>query len=270
MRAVTLCVLFAAVVMGANACGRQSIANIEGNGFIVGGQAARSGSWPWQVQILVYGSQYCGATIIDNRWVLTAAHCVERYPNSYSRYTLAFGSYRKSSKDTGEIRMNPDRIIMHPSYNSRTLDYDYALFRLPSSLSYNSRIQPACLASSTPASGTYCYTTGWGDTQGTGNDSVLKQAMVPLVSSTTCNSNYGGGITSRMVCAGYSYGGHDACQGDSGGPLVCSQGSGSSRIWNLVGVTSWGYGCAQAGKPGVYARVSSVKSWIESTMRTYG
>ena len=80
--------------------------------------------------------------------------------------------------------------------------------------------------------------------------------------SNQCNQNYNGAITSSMICAGYTQGGKDSCQGDSGGPLVCQ--SGYNAV--IVGVVSWGYGCAYAGYPGVYARVTTFLPWIKSNM----
>ncbi|NBU64481.1 MAG: serine protease, partial [Chloroflexia bacterium] len=87
---------------------------------------------------------------------------------------------------------------------------------------------------------------------------VLRKVTVPIVSNTTCNTNYGGGITARMVCAGLPTGGVDSCQGDSGGPLFVNDAS----TPKLIGVVSWGEGCAVAGKPGVYANVQAMRSWI--------
>uniref|UniRef100_A0A1I8IC92 Peptidase S1 domain-containing protein n=1 Tax=Macrostomum lignano TaxID=282301 RepID=A0A1I8IC92_9PLAT len=182
---------------------------------------------------------------------------------SPSRYTVGLGSHVKNSRDSTQKNYAVDRIVMHSRYNYRTLDYDYALLRLSSSVSYNNYITPACIPSSEPSGGQYCYTTGWGDTRGTGSANALKQAYVPVIARSTCNSvNYPRQITSRMTCAGYPNGGVDACQGDSGGPFVCSSGSGSSAVWYVHGVTSWGYDCARPGKPGVYATVATVRSWI--------
>ncbi|KAI8512244.1 CUB and sushi domain-containing protein 2 [Branchiostoma belcheri] len=100
----------------------------------------------------------------------------------------------------------------------------------------------------------------------TGNDFVLKQASFPLVSNERCDDSsiYAGQVTEFMICAGYyDAGGHGTCSGDSGGPLVCSTGG----KWTLHGVTSWGAtDCASPGHPGVYARVSSMRGWIDQTM----
>lgn len=86
----------------------------------------------------------------------------------------------------------------------------------------------------------------------------LRAAVVPKANQQLCNTSYSryGGVTDRMICAGLQQGGKDACQGDSGGPLVNKD--------TLVGVVSWGYGCAVPNYPGVYSRVSSVRDWIKT------
>ena len=92
---------------------------------------------------------------------------------------------------------------------------------------------------------------------------TLKYVRVPAISNTACNSDYGGSITDAMICAGYpGVGGKDACQGDSGGPFICNDGGKAV----LAGVVSWGYGCADAAYPGVYARTTYVLDWIKSQM----
>lgn len=246
-------------------CGKKVIPHYDGNSFVVGGRDARPGSWPWQAQMKRYNSHYCGGTLINERWVLTAAHCSQ---GSASSYTLTLGSHQKTGVDDQQRTFSVEKVINHPQYNSATTDYDIALMRLNSDVEFNEYILPACLAENIFQGGTMCYTTGWGATHGTGHDYVLKQAMVPIVDNERCNRSdyYGGRITSRMVCAGYQAGGHDACQGDSGGPLVCSKGQGDDETWYLLAATSWGYGCAQPNKPGVYASVPSMLDWVRKTM----
>lgn len=109
-----------------------------------------------------------------------------------------------------------------------------------------------------------CYITGWGTLSSGGSQpNVLMQASVPLVSKQRCLIGYPGRIDDSMLCAGLDKGGVDACQGDSGGPLVCEH----RHIWYLEGATSWGWGCAQAGKYGVYAKVRHFRKWLLDTMK---
>ncbi|KAA8582862.1 hypothetical protein FQN60_015408 [Etheostoma spectabile] len=115
-------------------------------------------------------------------------------------------------------------------------------------------------------SGTECYVTGWGETQGTGGEGVLKETGFPVIENKICNrpSYLNGRVKDHEMCAGNIEGGTDSCQGDSGGPLVCY----SQSTYVLQGVTSWGLGCANAMKPGVYARVSKFIDWIDKTIKT--
>ncbi|KAF3850208.1 hypothetical protein F7725_019927 [Dissostichus mawsoni] len=113
--------------------------------------------------------------------------------------------------------------------------------------------------------GTECYVTGWGETQGTGGEGVLKETGFPVIENKICNrpSYLNGRVKDHEMCAGNIEGGTDSCQGDSGGPLVCH----SQNRYVLQGVTSWGLGCANAMKPGVYARVSKFVEWIDRTIK---
>ena len=109
-----------------------------------------------------------------------------------------------------------------------------------------------------------CYITGWGTLASGGSQPVyLQEASVPIVSDAQCKASYGSSdIHESMICAGFDEGGVDACQGDSGGPMVCE----FNGRWYLEGVTSWGEGCAQPSKYGVYAKVRDMKYWVEGMM----
>ncbi|XP_013879159.1 transmembrane protease serine 3 [Austrofundulus limnaeus] len=139
--------------------------------------------------------------------------------------------------------------------------------KLEKTLVFNGLVQPICLPNHGEdfAEGTMCWISGWGATEEDGETSiVLRSAMVPLISTKTCNQPevYKGHITSWMICAGYLKGGIDSCQGDSGGPLAFKQ----SSAWKLIGVTSWGIGCAERNKPGVYTCITQALSWIHLQM----
>ena len=148
------------------------------------------------------------------------------------------------------------------------MDNDYILLKLKQPLTFNSDVKPACLPETSFApdtTGQTCFVSGWGTLSSGGSlPKDLQYVDVAMITNSQCNSKFNGGITDSMICAGYPSGGKDACQGDSGGPLVCEK-DGKSV---LVGVVSWGIGCAEAQYPGVYSRVTltSVVSWIQSNM----
>ena len=151
---------------------------------------------------------------------------------------------------------------MHPSFSGSTLNNDVALLKLSTSIPTSSSISYGRLAASgsDPATGAQLTVAGWGATSqgGTSTPVNLLKVTVPIVSRASCRSSYGtSSITENMFCAGYTQGGRDACQGDSGGPIVDSSKT-------VVGVVSWGEGCAQPNYPGVYARVGTLRSWIDS------
>ncbi|XP_066292098.1 MAM and LDL-receptor class A domain-containing protein 1-like isoform X1 [Branchiostoma lanceolatum] len=251
-------------------CGAPAIQPTFPIARIVGGNAARPGSWPWQAYLLRYGSFFCGGNLIHPLWVLTAAHCVVD-DSSPSSYNIIMGKYNRSLTytDSTEQRLQISQIISHSGYSTNPANKDLALLKLTQPVTLNQYVWPVCLVSGPgddPPEGTNCVSTGWGRTQGTGNDDVLKQARIPLVSNDRCDdaSLYAGKITEFMMCAGYyDAGGHGTCSGDSGGPLVCSTGG----RWTLHGVTSWGSSdCLSPNHPGVYARVSSMRAWIHQIM----
>uniref|UniRef100_A0A8C3YQ52 Transmembrane protease serine 5 n=1 Tax=Catagonus wagneri TaxID=51154 RepID=A0A8C3YQ52_9CETA len=162
-----------------------------------------------------------------------------------------------------------ERIIAHPLYSAQNHDYDLALLRLRTPLHFSDTVGAVCL----PAQerdfprGARCWVSGWGHTDPSHAHSsdTLQDTAVPLLSTQLCNSScvYDGALTPRMLCAGYLDGRADACQGDSGGPLVCLDGD----TWRLVGVVSWGHGCAEPTRPGVYTKVAEFLDWIQDTAR---
>jgi trypsin len=268
----------------------------DNDGRIVGGTAATVGYWPHQVQILIDGNFVCGGSLIAADLVVCAAHCtlyagevgIKRHTNPNSGQ----GPPSSSSSEGEVIRIATKK--NHPLYKTAGAgsSYDIALYHLekPVSLSVYGVADFVSLNSdaSVPLNDQPLTVTGWGaTTQGGQASSVLQQVEVDYIPNNVCggpDTTYmASAIHEDMMCAGHlGVGQKDACQGDSGGPLVIDGGgtggvtSGSPQLqppfdYNphvLVGVVSWGSGCAQARSPGVYARISYFKEWIEAEAKS--
>jgi len=222
---------------------------------IVGGSQATKGEFPHIVQIKRSNSQYCGGSIVNANWIVTAAHCAVA---SVAGYTLVGGEHNLNSNEGTEQSRSVSQIIRHPNYNANTMANDIALMRVSSPFTLNSNVAAATIAGSSFNPASQLTVAGWGTLSSGGSlPTVLMKVTVPLVSTATCRNAYGSQIVTGMLCAGTT--GKDSCQGDSGGPLM----SGNT----LAGIVSWGYGCAAAGYPGVYTEVSTFSSWISSNTR---
>ncbi|XP_050084936.1 trypsin-1-like [Anopheles aquasalis] len=227
---------------------------VSGGNRIVGGFAIDISEAPYQVSLQHRGSHNCGGSIIASKWVLTAAHCTAGA--SPSSLAVRYGS---SEHAAGGTLVPVARVVSHPKYDGSTISYDFSLLELEEAIHFSDKAQSVDMPEQNEPveDATLCKVSGWGNTQNWSESTkLLRAANVPTVNQSECQEAYAdfGGITDTMLCAGYKNGGKDACQGDSGGPLYANQ--------KLVGVVSWGYGCAKAGYPGVYARVASVRDWI--------
>ena len=222
---------------------------------IVGGENAQAGEFPYIVSLQNSRGHFCGGTLIRKDWVLTAAHCVA----GGAPRTVLVGLHDQKDSSKAES-FGVSQVISHPDYNSGNMDYDYALIRL------NGEAKTAPLTlNQVELEGTPSLTVaGWGVTREGGYSipRILQKVSVPLVSAEVCEKAYPGELSDRMICAGLPQGGKDSCQGDSGGPIV-SQVNGELA---LVGVVSWGEGCARANKYGVYSKVSAGYEWINNTV----
>uniref|UniRef100_A0A8C6WHF5 chymotrypsin n=1 Tax=Neogobius melanostomus TaxID=47308 RepID=A0A8C6WHF5_9GOBI len=251
-----------ALIASTLGCGVPSIKpQVSGYNKIVNGENAVSGSWPWQVSLQDgSGFHFCGGSLINQYWVVTAAHCRV----STSNHRVILGEHDRGYNSEPIQVKTISRAITHPYYNSgQSFNNDITLLKLSSPVQLTSRISPVCLATSSTniPSGTKCVTTGWGRTGSTSSPRILQQVALPLLSPAQCKQYWGQNrITDAMICAGAS--GVSSCQGDSGGPLVCE----SSGVWSLVGIVSWGTSNCNVRTPAVYARVSYLRRWIDQTV----
>ena len=241
---------------------------------IIGGIESSAGNYSWITSLQSSdGQHFCGASLIAKQWVMTAAHCVEDESTGVvvaaNTMQVVVGDYNTAKADVGEQKRKITQVIVHPNRNaSAGNDHDIALLKLSSEVS-NVAVTPISPElMKTIKTGTALTVMGWGNLSTTGQDfpDKLNEVQVPLVSNTECSNNYGSGITENMVCAGYAQGGKDSCQGDSGGPLLYQV----DDQWHQVGIVSFGNGCAQAGSPGVYARVEKYGEWIASQIKVTG
>ncbi|KAI7809418.1 serine protease 56 [Triplophysa rosa] len=229
---------------------------------IMGGSRAPPGSWPWLVNLRQDGALMCGGVLVDSSWVVTATHCFAG-SRSESSWTAVVGEFDLTKTDPDEQVMKVNRIITHPKFNPKTFNNDIALVELSSPVILSERVTPVCLPSDLdPPTGTPCLVAGWGSLYEDGPSAdVVMEAKVPLLSQTTCRNALGKELlTNTMFCAGYLSGGIDSCQGDSGGPLIFQDRL--SGRFQLFGITSWGDGCGEKGKPGVYTRVTAFSDWV--------
>ncbi|MED6292649.1 hypothetical protein CHARACLAT_002591 [Characodon lateralis] len=251
-------------------CGQRSsrVQNItQPRSRIVGGSPAPLGSWPWLVNLQLNGELMCGGVLVDSSWVVTAAHCFAG-SRSESYWTAVVGEFDITKKDPDEQVLKVNRIIPHPKFNPKTFNNDIALVELTSPVVLSEHVTPVCLPSDVdPPTGSPCLVAGWGSLFEDGPSAdVVMEAKVPLLPQSTCKSALGKElVTNTMLCAGYLSGGIDSCQGDSGGPLIYQDRI--SGRFQLFGVTSWGDGCGEKGKPGVYTRVSAFSDWIQTEIQ---
>lgn len=237
---------------------------------IVGGVPAEPGEFPWATALFYWNGlewrQYCGATLIDTRWLLTAAHC-QVDPND----RVIIGRDNLTSDDGEEHEIAA--VINHELYEPDTHDFDIALIELATDS--GQMPAPLSLNPATTEAGEETTVIGWGHTEEGGAASeVLRKVDVAFIDQTMCADNYlncaplcsaPAIVTENMICAAEE--GQDSCQGDSGGGLLVfdTDDEGETFSYRVAGVVSWGFGCAREQFPGVYTDVAEFLGWIEET-----
>lgn len=241
--------------------------NTPGAAWIVGGQRSEKHEWPWVVSVFdtEADGHYCGATLISNTWVLTAAHCVYYMGQleSASIKKVIVSEHDTRTDEVNDYVVNVRRIVPHRGYNDDTVVNDIALLQLEESVPWTDEAIPICIPKRFVGYNRNCTSVGWGETQGTGKERFLNEVVLPTVSNGLCKRQLGEPIRRTHMCAARKEGGKDTCQGDSGGPLMCEY----NGKWYQQGIVSWGFGCGDLDSPGVYTRVHKYLRWIKSVTK---
>ncbi|KAK1876288.1 Prothrombin [Dissostichus eleginoides] len=255
---------------------------------IVGGDDAEVASAPWQVMLYKRSPQelLCGASLISDQWILTAAHCI-LYPPWNKNFTASdilvrLGKHNRAQFERGiEKIVAIDEIIVHPKYNWKVnLNRDIALLHLRRPVVFTDQIHPICLPSKKVAktlmtSGFKGRVTGWGNLKETWNPSarnlptVLQQIHLPIVDPDICRASTNVKTTDNMFCAGFKPDDAvrgDACEGDSGGPFVMKYPA--DNRWYQMGIVSWGEGCDRDGKYGFYTHLFRMGRWMRKAIES--
>lgn len=224
---------------------------------IVGGEETDIEDAPWMASLHANGLLRCGAFILSSSRVATSAHCVKDF--AAHEYSVRLGSSR--STENG-LLLGVVHKLPHPEFNTPPRNNDIAILTLSSCVVLNGINLDAVnlpRAGFSLREGDLVSVYGYGlIVESKVATNHLRTVDVRIVSNEECNRSYRNQITDAMMCAGYAQGQRDACQGDSGGPLMAGN--------TLVGIVSFGEGCARPFRYGVYAKVSCFISWIKENI----
>ncbi|XP_013773969.1 proclotting enzyme-like [Limulus polyphemus] len=242
---------------------------------IVGGREAEVGAWPWMTAVYIkegnFKSAQCGGALVTNKHVITASHCVVNSAGTdvlpADDFSVRLGEHNlfSTNDSSNPIDFPIKSVKHHEDFELKTYKNDIAILTIDGTVTFTERIHPICLpynnlrledlALRNP------FIAGWGTTAFNGPSSaVLREVQIPIWEQENCREAYKKdvNITNVYMCAGFAVGGKDACQGDSGGPLMLPH---ESKFY-LIGIVSFGKGCARPGFPGVYTRVTEFLNWI--------
>merc|ERR1711982_228981 len=243
---------------------------IEGppaKGKIVGGEEAAENQWPWIVALFIDDAWFCGGALISEKWVMTAAHCVE----DALYFDVMAGAHNvRASSEPHRVEITSFNGFTHEDWDHSTLYADIALVHLPEKIAFSEYIRPSCLPPASDANEEYVgqLTTpvGWGknaDNAGGITPDLNMVEDLPVITPAACADYYGGIIYSGIMCIDAA-GGKGVCNGDSGGTLNIRQTEGGNK-WTQIGVTSFvsSAGC-ESGNPHGFSRVAEHLQWIET------
>ncbi|XP_016058238.1 PREDICTED: putative serine protease 46 [Miniopterus natalensis] len=232
---------------------------------VVKGKLVEVGKWPWQVSILFLGMYVCSGSLIHHRWILTAAHCLERSLNP-DQYSVMVGVQHLPEKGT---HLPLAHIVIHENFKNLIAN-DIALLKLKDPVLWSPLVQPICLPTTNlrPSVGTSCWAIVWGrtDTKVTPKPPYsLQEVSVKIIKHQICDRQYQflflkgqkKFIGKEMLCASSEWGA-DSCQMNSGSPMVCQV----NKTWVQMGVESWSFSCKQHHYPNIYTSTSLFTQWI--------